>query len=119
MQPSIQPHPTLTAVSHDFTADPDAPQLDYETAAIMRGWLRPIVENAQGWPTLIEALAKRGYALAMRNGRLWLTEVETGRWVCTMRHMGSSMRELAGRLGRPAVRPMPGAPNWGELYAGR
>lgn len=101
--------------SAESSPDLDAPQIDTETTVLMRSWMRPVVEQASGWPALVEALSKRGYALAFRNGRLWLTRKATGDRVCTMRHLGTSMRDLAARLGRPAVRPIPGRPNWGEL----
>ena len=55
-----------------FPSDPDAPTLDCETAALMRGWLRPLVDQAAGWPAFIEALSTRGYGLVFRQGRLWL-----------------------------------------------
>lgn len=93
----------------------DAPAMDCETSMLMRTWMRPVVEQATGWPALIEALSRRGYTLAFRDGRLWLTETVSGNGICTMRHLGASMRDLAARLGRPAVRPVPGHPNWGEL----
>ena len=110
-------HPTPKASF--FAADPDAPQLDCETAALMRSWLRPLIDSASGWPALIDALSGKGYALAFRNGQLWLTCADTGRRICTMRHLGSGLRDLVSRLGRPAVRPIRGRPTWGELRAHR
>ena len=96
-------------------ADPDAPMLDSETTILMRSWIRPLVEQATNWPALADSLSRRGYALSFRRGRLWLTRAETGDKVYTMRHLGASTRDLAARLGRPAVRPLPGNPNRGEL----
>ncbi|MBB97058.1 MAG: hypothetical protein CML68_20980 [Rhodobacteraceae bacterium] len=95
--------------------DPDAPTLDCETSVLMRRWIRPLVEQASGWTALAEDLSRRGYALRFREGRLWLGRVDTDDVICTMRHLGTTTRDLAERLGRPAVRPMPGKPTWGEL----
>ncbi|MGR3805019.1 hypothetical protein [Marinibacterium profundimaris] len=103
------------AGSGKFPSDPDAPEIDCETSMLMRSWIGPVVEQASGWPALIEALSRRGYSLAFRDGRLWLTEAGSGTDICTMRHLGASMRDLAARLGRPAVRPVPGRPNHGIL----
>ncbi|MAC82179.1 MAG: hypothetical protein CML66_29485 [Rhodobacteraceae bacterium] len=98
-----------------FSADPDAPDLDYETAALMRSWIQPLIDQASCWHSLNDALDRRGYGLAFRDGRLWLTRTDSGTHICTMRHLGSGMRELASRLGRPAVRPLPGRPSCGKL----
>lgn len=99
----------------EFSDNPDAPAMDYETSAMMRSWIHPLVTQSTCWPSLTEALRRRGYTLGFRDGRLWLTDADSGDKVCTMRHMGSSMRDLASRLGRPAVRPVPGRPSQGEL----
>lgn len=106
-------------IFNSLSSDPEAPSLDCETAALMRTWLRPLVDQAAGWQAFLDALSMRGYSLMFRSGRLWLVEQATGRRLCTMRHLGASMRDLVSRLGRPAVRPMPGNPNLGEIQAQR
>ena len=103
----------------DVPQTPDAPRLDCETAVLIRSWLRPLVDNATGWAALIDALSGKGYALTYGNGTLWLTEAGTGRRICTMRHLGSGLRDLVSRLGRPALRPIPGRPSSAELRAHR
>ncbi|MGV6847004.1 MAG: hypothetical protein ACWA5A_01365 [Marinibacterium sp.] len=115
---TYDPTPLLaqTFESSPFPNDPDAPALDCETAALMRGWLSPLIEQAANWPGFLDALKLRGYGLAFRSGRLWLVHRDTSRRVCTMRHLGASMRDLAVRFGRPAVRPIPGNPSWGEIH---
>ncbi len=103
----------------DVPQIPDAPRLDCETAVLIRSWLRPLIDNATGWSALLEALSGKGYALTYGNGTLWLSEAGTGRRICTMRHLGSGLRDLASRLGRPALRPIRGRPTWAELRAQR
>lgn len=97
------------------TDSPDSPAIDSETAVLLRGWLRPLIDRSASWPALAAALDAHGYALAFRDGRLCLTNRTTGACICTMRFLGTGLKDLVARLGRPAVRPVPGRPASGEL----
>ncbi|GHG99954.1 hypothetical protein GCM10010961_36210 [Pseudodonghicola xiamenensis] len=87
--------------------DPDHPAIDSESAALLRGWLQPLIADSPSWPALEQALAAHGYGLAFRNGRLCLMRDDV--CLCSMRFVGVGLRDLAPRLGRPTVRPQPGA----------
>lgn len=101
--------PTPMPASH-----PDMPVMDSESAALLRGWVLPLAAACPSWAALDQALGRRGYGLAFRNGRLCLTR--DGDCLCSMRFLGIGLRDLAVRLGRPAVRPLPGGIACGALY---
>lgn len=94
---------------------PDAPGVDCETAMLFRAWLGPLFDQAASWSALMDTLRTKGYGLAIREGRLVLTDHASGARLCTVRFLGTSLRELAGRMGRPHVRALPGRPSCGEL----
>ncbi|WP_417677407.1 hypothetical protein [Pseudodonghicola sp.] len=93
--------------------DLDHPIIDSEAAALLRGWLQPLIAASPSWAALEQALAAHGYGLAFLNGRLCLTR--DGDCLCSMRFVGAGLRDLAPRLGRPAVRPLPGRIACGTL----
>ena len=95
--------------------NPDFPAIDSETAALLRAVVRPLIVQAISWPGLLDALAAKGYGLAFRQGRLFLTSQATGRRVCSLRFLGTPLGDLVARLGRPSVRALPGARGDGEL----
>ncbi|SIS85296.1 hypothetical protein SAMN05421759_104311 [Roseivivax lentus] len=76
------------------------PRLDCETAALVRGFLRPIFERAQTWADLVAALSARGYDLVFREGRLVILSHDDGRPLCTGRDLGEPLADLAARFGR-------------------
>ena len=79
-------------------------RLDCETAALVRGFLRPIFEQARSWSDLTARLAARGYDLEFRDGRLVVLIHEDHRPLCTGRDLGEPLAELAARLGRPQLK---------------
>ena len=93
----------------------DSPDMDSESAALFRAWLCPLLERAESWVDLSERLRAKGYGLAIRRGRLVLVRCDCGEPLCSLRFLGTSLRELAGRFGRPMVRALPGAQAAGEL----
>lgn len=119
----------MSDLSHDFSDPTDSvcgqtppvpvpaniPEIDCETAALLRAWMRPLFQQAGSWTALMSTLDKKGYGLVIDHGRLVLREVETQRRVCTVRVLGTSLRELAARLGRPMVRPDRNRPACGEF----
>lgn len=107
--------PALTPIGPIGLVDLDSPPIDSEAAALLRCILRPLIARSPSWEALEQALARRGYALAFRNGRLCLTRAPDGPCICSMRYLGAGLRELSARLGRPAVRPLPGHPAAGVL----
>ncbi len=97
--------------------DPDSPPIDSESAILLRCWLQPLIDGASSWDELSDTLEKHGYALAFCEGRLCLTRGPGGACLCSMRYLGTGLRELSARLGRPAVRPLPGQSAAGVLCA--
>ncbi|MCA0962491.1 hypothetical protein [Salipiger bermudensis] len=85
-------------------AAPLTMQLDCESAALLRQILLPVVEAATDWPGLAGALARKGYGLTFRRGRMVIVQNETGRPVSTGRGLGMPLAGLAARLGRPSLR---------------
>lgn len=107
MPPPVPAHATMR--------DLDSPPIDSESAALLRCWLHPLIARASSWEGLNRALARHGYALAFRDGRLCLTSCPNGACICSMRFLGAGLKDLVTRLGRPAVRPLPGHDGGGEL----
>ena len=100
----------------DVPAAPfDTPAIDCETAALLRAWLCPLLATADSWPGLVRTLDAKGYGLAIREGRLVLTRTDTGRRYCSARFLGTSLRELSARLGRPCVRARTDRAGAGEI----
>lgn len=93
----------------------DAPEVDSETAALFRASLCPLISRSTSWPAMMDELRTKGYGLAFRDGRLFLTSHETGRRVCSLRFLGMPLVDLVARLGRPIVRALPGQRADGEL----
>ncbi|TDE41199.1 hypothetical protein [Antarcticimicrobium sediminis] len=108
---------TAPAQAQPDAADPDSPPIDSESATLLRCWLQPLIAGASSWVDLNDTLGKHGYALAFREGRLCLTRGPGGACICSMRYLGAGLRELSARLGRPAVRPLPGLSAAGVLCA--
>ncbi len=82
---------------------PDWPALDSETAALFRAWMRPLFDQAASWSALTDTLRAKGFGLAIRDGRLVLTEHDNGARICTTRFLGASLAELSARIGRPRI----------------
>ncbi len=97
------------------TGNLDAPPVDSETAALFRAALCPVIDQSSNWPTLMDRLRAKGYGLAIRDGRLFLTNHLTGARVCSFRFLGLPLAALVARLGRPVVRALPGQRADGEV----
>ncbi|MFZ5964158.1 hypothetical protein ACOXXX_14525 [Thalassococcus sp. BH17M4-6] len=80
------------------------PRMDCETAALLRGFLTPILENATSWEDLSERLAAKGYGVAFAEGHLVIVNAESHDPVSTGADMGVPLRHLSQRLGRPCVK---------------
>ena len=120
MIPTPAPRPAAARARPPIPAphaqgDLDSPPIDSESAALLRCWLHPLIARATSWEALGTALARRGYALAFRKGRLCLTRRADGACICSMRFLGAGLGDLVTRLGRPTVRPVTGEPAAGEL----
>ena len=110
----------MTDISPQVQAPASIPQdsestLDSETAALLRAALQPAFDKAESWPALLSALQAKGFALAFHGGRLILIETDRGGRLCTTRFLGRPLSDLVARLGRPAVRALPGRLGAGEL----
>ncbi|MGR3496476.1 hypothetical protein [Citreimonas sp.] len=90
--------------ANDFKRTGALPEpLDSETLALLRAFLRPIVDAAGSWNDLALRLAARGYGMGFRDGRLVILD-DAGLPVCTGACLGVPLRLLAGRLGRATIR---------------
>ncbi|TCS65327.1 hypothetical protein EDD52_104113 [Primorskyibacter sedentarius] len=78
-------------------------QPDSETVSLLRSFLCPILDQARDWKNLRATLVKRGYGLAFREGHMVIVEADTDRVICTGQHIGTPLRSLVQRLGRPSV----------------
>jgi len=114
-QPSAPARMPPPAPAHVVMRDLDSPPIDSESAALLRCWLLPLIARATSWEGLNRALARHGYVLAFRGGRLCLISCPDGTCICSMRFLGVGLKVLVARLGRPAVRPLPGHDGEGEL----
>ncbi|PWE33518.1 hypothetical protein DDZ14_04825 [Maritimibacter sp. 55A14] len=83
-------------------------RLDCETAVLLRAHLRPILAGAESWADLLDGLHRRGFGLAFREGRLFLTDHDSSQSICTMRFLGMPLADLAARLGRLSMQAVPG-----------
>ena len=99
---SLSPIGSPTPSAAAFTAGPPNGH-DCETAALLRACLCPVFDGATSWKGLAERLGARGYGLAIRDGHLVVKDRASGRHVCSARDLGTSLRDLAQRLGRPMV----------------
>lgn len=77
---------------------------DSETLALLRGFLRPILEDATSWQDLRARLANKGYRVAFRSGHLALVNAESDKAICTGSMLGVPLRDIAQRIGRPAIK---------------
>lgn len=93
------PTPPYVAANDPLPAPPDS-----ETAALMRAFLTPVLEQATSWDGLIRDLARKGYGIAFRAGHLVLLRLDTGAAVCTGRFLGVPLRSLSERIGRPCIK---------------
>lgn len=78
--------------------------IDSETACLLRSFMVPAINGARDWRDLNARLERKGFAVAFRDGRLIFKSVDNGREVCTGRFLGTPLRDLVRRLGRPSVR---------------
>lgn len=95
----------------------DTPDIDSESAALYRAWICPLLDRAESWVELADTLRSKGYALAIRQGRLVLVrcDCDCDEPLCSLRFLGTSLRELVARLGRPMVRALPGGAAAGDF----
>lgn len=117
------PQPPKTDTSHSTpqwhrkvtSNNLDAPPVDSETAAMFRAMLYPAITQSPSWSALADRLRNKGYGLAMRDGRLFLTSQQTGARVCSFRFLGMPLVDLVARIGRPIVRALPGKSGDGDI----
>ena len=77
--------------------------LDAETAVELNCLVGHLFERAKGWNTLLDGLARHGFALQFEGTRLVLVNDQTGQDLCTCASFGHSFASLLERLGKPAV----------------
>ena len=77
--------------------------MDSETACLLRSFLLPAIETAMTWHDLAERLSAMGFEIAFRDGHLVFRRSDSGDELCTGGDLGTPLRHLAGRLGRPCI----------------
>lgn len=75
-----------------------------ETLALLRGFLAPILETASSWEDLHNQLVAKDYGIAFRQGHLVILNGHTSEAICTGAMLGTPLREIARRIGKPAVK---------------
>ena len=63
----------------------------------------PILREGRSWAEIADRLSAKGYGLAFREGHLVLLN-EDGAALCTGSALGMPLRDIAARIGRPAIR---------------
>ncbi|MGR3502306.1 hypothetical protein [Pseudaestuariivita sp.] len=79
-----------------------------EEAVALRSVLLPVFHAASDWPELQKKLAQKGFGLSFQKGRMVLTDIATGMAICTGRFLGTPLKEISARLGRPSIVALPG-----------
>ncbi len=78
--------------------------IDSETACLLRSFMVPTINSAQDWADLHTRLQRKGFSVAFRDGRLVFKSLDNGKEVCTGQFLGTPLKELVKKLGRPCVR---------------
>ena len=73
-----------------------------ETLVLLQGFIAPILKRAISWSNLSEQLARKGYAMVLRDGEGILFSQESKRDICTSSHLGMPLADLIKRLGAPS-----------------
>ena len=89
--------------------------LDHEKAILLRSIVLPILDGAETWTALKDALEDEGFGVVIHSGRLMLTDRSSGRRICTGRFLGKPLTALVARLGKPHVRLGHGNTACGEI----
>ncbi len=86
---------------------PTAEAIDSETASLLRSYMVPAIAAAKDWSDLDATLERKGFRIAFRDGRLVFKKLDDGTEVCTGGFLGTPLRDLVAKLGRPCVRANP------------
>lgn len=78
-------------------------RLDCETGVLLRAMLAPVFQQATSWAALSRRLARKGFGLGFHQGRLVLTDRQSGERICSCKYLGHPLRALSARLGRAKV----------------
>ena len=78
-------------------------RLDCETGVLLRALLQPVFQQSTTWSNLRRHLARKGFGLGFHNGRLVLTDRDSGERICSCKFLGQPLRTLTSRLGRVKV----------------
>lgn len=78
--------------------------IDSETACLLRSFMVPAINSARDWSDLHTRLQRKGFSVAFRDGRLVFKSLDNGKEVCTGQFLGTPLKELVKKLGRPCVR---------------
>ena len=79
-------------------------RLDCETGVLLCRKLLPIFESATNWQELHQMLEHDGFGLGFRAGRLMLTDISNGDYICSCRFLGSPLKTLSDKFGKPRAR---------------
>ncbi|TNF19238.1 MAG: hypothetical protein EP318_15915 [Rhodobacteraceae bacterium] len=78
-------------------------RLDCETGVLLRALLQPVFQQATSWANLRRRLSRKGFGLGFHQGRLVLTERDSGERICSCKFLGHPLGSLTCRLGRAKV----------------
>jgi len=78
--------------------------LDCETAMLLRSFLVPLIDVAQDWADLQDALGSRGYDVTFREGHMVILDRSSSTALCTGRSLGRPLQSLVERFGRPCIK---------------
>lgn len=82
--------------------------MNSEAAVALRSVVAPIFQGASDWRELQKKLAQKGFGLTFRKGHMVLTDIATGVAICTGKFLGTPLKEMSARLGRPQIVALPG-----------
>lgn len=111
--PATQSAHSVESVHWKATETCDNP--DVESAILLRGLVLPAFEYATNWAQLVDALGSIGFGLAIKQGRLTLTDADSGTSICTARFLGKTLAEMSAKLGKPVIRAHPSCDGSGVL----
>lgn len=78
-------------------------RLDCETGVLLRALLQPVFQQATSWANLRRRLSRKGFGLGFHQGRLVLTDRDSGERICSCKFLGHPLQSLTSRLGRAKV----------------
>lgn len=109
----IKSEPSVTR----WTGSQSSNRLDCETGVLLRAALAPVFRQSRTWPGLRRRLQGKGFDLGFYDGRLVLTETESGTRICSCKYLGYPLAALTEKLGRVRAKAPKGHDHFGQIVA--